>query len=468
MFPKPRRIFLSGICGTAMASLAGMLHAKGYPVSGSDAAVYPPMSEFLQRLDIRVFDGFSEANIRNADPDLVVIGNALSRGNPEVEYVLDRGIRYASMAETVREFFIRGKRSVVVAGTHGKTTTAAMLAWILESAGRNPSFLVGGILENFNSSFQIGSGSEFVIEGDEYDTAFFDKGPKFLHYLPWIALVKNIEFDHADIYADLKSVELSFKRLINIVPRNGLIVAGIESPSVETLIGQAPAPVATFGLDCGDWRAVAIRGEGEGTGFEVLREGESWGRFWMPPIGRFNVSNALSAIVAADKIGLSSDEIASALSSFKSVRRRLEVRGVVRSVTVYDDFAHHPRAVAETLRGIRAQFPDSRIWALFEPRSQTSRRRLFEREFADSLALADVAVIAPVYSPERLDPDAVLSPARLVKEIRTRGSEAYAPDTVGEIVELVARRAAPGDRVVVMSNGAFENVHQRLVDALAR
>jgi UDP-N-acetylmuramate: L-alanyl-gamma-D-glutamyl-meso-diaminopimelate ligase len=461
-----QKIFLSGICGTGMASLAGMLRTSGHTVSGSDSGVYPPMSTFLQALNIPVFEGFSASHIEDASPDLVVIGNALSRGNPEVEYVLDRGLRYSSMAETVKEFFIRGLRSTVIAGTHGKTTTSALLAWMLESAGRSHSFLVGGVAENFSSSYQLGSGPDFVIEGDEYDTAFFDKGPKFLHYLPNMAVIKNIEFDHADIYESLSAIQTSFRRLINIVPQSGLIVAGVDSPGVREILGGAPAPVQTFGLESGDWTLDGIAADGEGTRFNVLKDQSFWHGFWIPLVGEFNALNALSAIVAANKLGLSKEEMNVALRSFKNVRRRLEVRGVAGGVTVYDDFAHHPTAVAETLRAIKTQFPDSIIWAVFEPRSQTSRRRLFESEFAQALALADVAVIAPVYSPRRLPPEEVLSPGRVAEKVIELGTPAHAPSSTEDIVPLIGNQAKAGDRVVVMSNGAFGDIHRKLIQFL--
>ena len=455
-----------------MASLAGMLATAGYSVSGSDQAVYPPMSTFLESLGIPVFEGFSETHITNAAPDLVVIGNALSRGNPEVEYVLDTGLRYTSMAETLKEFFIRGRRSTVVAGTHGKTTTTALLAWMLHSAGREPSFLVGGVAENFSSSYQVGTGRDFVVEGDEYDTAFFDKGPKFLHYLPHIALIKNIEFDHADIYKDLEAIQLSFRRLINIVPRSGLIVAGAESPAVGNLLNDAPAPVETFGLETGDWTTRNITREGDGTRFDVLSGGSFWHSVWTPLVGEFNVANALSAIVVAARLGLSKEETATALRTFKNVRRRLEIRGEVSGVTVYDDFAHHPTAVGETLKGVRGQFPASRIWAVFEPRSQTSRRRLFESEFARALSIADIVLVAPVYSAAHLKPDGVLSPQRVVNEVnkvnetRQDRTEAHAMGSSEEIIDFVASRARPGDRIVIMSNGSFDDIHRRLLDRL--
>ena len=459
-------IFLSGICGAGMASLAAMLQADGHEVSGSDAATYPPMSTFLEGQGIRVFEGFSEEHIEKVGPDLVVIGNALSRGNPEVEYVLDTGIRFASMAETLKEFFIRERRSTVVAGTHGKTTSTAMLAWMLESAQRSPSFLVGGVARNFASSFQLGSGPDFIIEGDEYDTAFFDKGPKFLHYMPHIVLINNIEFDHADIYSDLEAIQLSFRRLMNIVPRSGLIVAGVDSPAVGELLPSAPAPVETFGLETGNWRADEICAGPDGTSFDVLEGDRLWHQFRTPLVGAFNVANALGAIVVAQRLGLSAEQIQDALMSFKNVRRRLEIRGEVQGITVYDDFAHHPTAVRETLKGVRSQFPDARIWAIFEPRSQTSRRRVFEAEFAASLSLANIAIVAPVYSPGHLEPSDVLSPERVTEEVLRRGREAHALNSTDEIVDFIAGGVLPGDRVVVMSNGSFDNIHQRLLGVL--
>ncbi len=463
-----QKIYLIGICGTAMASLAGMLREKGYAVSGSDSDVYPPMSDFLARLEIPVFKGFNAENIQKTKPDLVVIGNALSRGNVEIEYVLDSGLRYASMAETVKELFIRGKQSIVVAGTHGKTTTTAMLAWILEVAGRKPSFLVGGIAENFGSSFQVRDGPDFVIEGDEYDTAFFDKGPKFLHYLPRIVLLKNIEFDHADIYADLEAIKTAFRRLINIVPRSGLIVAGIDSPVVTELIPAAFSRVATAGLGTGEWQAVNIKTTADGMDFEILRSDSNTGSFAIPLPGTFNVQNALGAIIVARDLGIPDEVIRRALSTFKSVKRRLEIRGEVNGIVVYDDFAHHPTAVQETLRAVRERHPHARVWAVFEPRSQTCRRKIFEPAFIQSFDPADVILIARVYGASHLAPAETLSPDRVAEGIRARGKRAFTFASTAEIVSLVASEARPGDHVVIMSNGGFDNIHIKLLERLRR
>ncbi len=463
---SPKNIYLIGICGTAMASLAGMLREKGYRVCGSDSDVYPPMSDFLDKLGIPVFKGYSAENFSRTKPDLVVIGNALSRGNVEIEHVLDSGIRYASMAETVKELFIRGKNSIVVAGTHGKTTTTAMLAWILDVAGRQPSFLVGGIAENFGRSFQVAGGPDFVIEGDEYDTAFFDKGPKFLHYLPRIVLLKNVEFDHADIYADLEAIKTAFRRLLNIIPRSGLVVADVDSPVVRELIPAAFSRVATAGIGLGDWQATNIQTTPNGMAFDVKQSGTPIGRFSIPMAGTFNVQNALGAIIVAGELRIENDVIRRALASFKSVKRRLELRGEAKGVRVYDDFAHHPTAVLETLRAVRERVRDQRIWAVFEPRSQTCRRRIFEQAFIEAFLPADLTVIAQVYSSAKMDPQETLSPDRVAEGIRQRGKDAYTFRSTDEIVSFLASQVRPGDHVVIMSNGGFDNIHNKLLERL--
>jgi UDP-N-acetylmuramate: L-alanyl-gamma-D-glutamyl-meso-diaminopimelate ligase len=462
------KYYLTGICGTAMASLAGMLQAKGCTVEGSDSDVYPPMSDFLERLGIPVYKGYRTENVVASAPDVVVIGNALSRGNPEVEYTLDSGLRYASMAETVKELFIRGKNSIVISGTHGKTTTTAMLAWMLEQAGRNPSFLVGGIAENFGRSFQVAEGPDFVIEGDEYDTAFFDKGPKFLHYLPRIVVLKNIEFDHADIYPNLESLKVSFRRLINIVPKSGLIVAGVDSPVVKELIPAAFSRVATVGIESGDWRARNLTQAEEGMRFEVWNQETQVGAFSIPMLGTFNVRNALDVIVTSRELGLGNEVIQAGLSSFKSVKRRLELKGVANRIRVYDDFAHHPTAVGETLSAVRQRYPQDRIWAVFEPRSQTCRRRIFEDDFMKAFDAANQVVIARVFGATKLLPEDQLSPDRLVEGIRSRGKLAATFDTTDEIVKYIGDLAVPGDHIVVMSNGGFDGIHGKLLTALQK
>ena len=461
-----RRIHLIGVCGTAMASLAGMLQAKGYQVAGSDQGVYPPMSTFLEKLGIQLFDGFSEKHLVPS-PDLVVIGNVVSRGNPEVEQTLNEKIRYASMAEVLKEFFIRGKRSCVVTGTHGKTTTASLLAWLLESAGLDPSFLVGGIAENFGSSFKLGNGDLFVIEGDEYDTAFFDKGPKFLHYLPERVILNNCEFDHADIYADFEAVKTSFRRLINIIPSRGKLIACWDDAVVRELSSRAFCPVERFGLTSeAQWVARSVNFLEKTTQFELVQNGVSRGRFETALAGNFNIKNCLAAIACASDLGLSPDRIAEGLRTFKNVKRRLEISGEARGVTVFDDFAHHPTAIHETLSAVKARYPGSRVWAIFEPRSATSRRNVFQKEFAECFRQADRVVLCSLFAPEKLDPTVRLDVAQIIQELRAQGIEACQRESANAIVQEIAPQLRKGDKVLIMSNGGFDGIHHKLLSAL--
>jgi UDP-N-acetylmuramate: L-alanyl-gamma-D-glutamyl-meso-diaminopimelate ligase len=445
-----------------------MLQAKGYKVTGSDQQVYPPMSTFLEKLGIELFHGFSEKHLSPL-PDLVVIGNVVSRGNPEVESVLNRRIRYTSMAEVLKEFFIRGKRSIVVTGTHGKTTTTSLLAWFLESAGHDPSFLVGGIAENFGSSFKLGGGEVFVIEGDEYDTAFFDKGPKFLHYLPERVIFNNCEFDHADIYPDLEAVKTSFRRLINIIPSEGRLFAGWDDPVVRELSRKAFCQVEPYGLGPdAKWSAAGVEFGETNTRFEVLRNGRLWGQFETPLAGFFNVKNALAAIACASDLGVSSDSIARGLRTFSNVKRRLELRGEVQGIGIFDDFAHHPTAIHETLTAMRARYPNNRIWAVFEPRSATSRRNVFQKEFAACFGKADRVVLCSPFAPERLDASIRLDVEKVVSDLLSKGIPAEQHPSADDIVRHIAGQLKPGDKVVIMSNGGFDNIHQKLLDAIGK
>ena len=460
------KVHLIGICGTAMATLAAMLKAGGHAVSGSDQHVYPPMSDFLAERGIPCRDGFDAAHIA-ADVDLVVVGNAVSRGNPEVEAVLDRGLRYRSLPEMVRETWLWDRRSIVVAGTHGKTTTASLVAWLLTEGGRDPSFLIGGVTGNFDSSFRLGEGPEFVIEGDEYDSAFFDKTAKFLKYLPDIAVVGNLEFDHADVYADFAAIRLAVRRFVALLPRRGLLLVGADSPAAVEAGAGAPCPVETFGLAReADWRACEVEPGPDGTAFTVEHRGAPVGRVHVPLVGAFNVRNALAAFAAARAIGLEADAVAGAMRRFAGVRRRLEVRGRERGVTVYDDFAHHPTAVRETLAGVRAAFPSRRIWALFEPRSATACRRVFQSAFAEAFGDADETIIWRVYR-STLPEAERLSEPELAAAIRGAGGRARHLPELADIVRTVAEEAGDGDLVVVMSNGAFGGVHEQLLQALA-
>ncbi len=457
-------VYLIGIGGTAMASLAGMLKECGYRVSGSDSGVYPPMSIFLKRLGIPVHEGYSEQHLEPA-PGLVVIGNALSRGNPEVEAVLERGLRYESMARVVKEMFLRGRESLVVAGTHGKTTTSSILAWILDAAGLEPGFLIGGIAENFSSSFRVPRrpGGLFVIEGDEYDTAFFDKGPKFVHYLPRAVIVTSVEFDHADIYPDLESVKLAFRRLVNLAPRSGVIVADGESAAVAECVAGAFCPVERFGFAAGEWTARNVEHTAQATRFEVYRDGRFFLRAEWPLPGEHNVRNALAAVAVAARYGAGAEALARALASFQGVKRRMELRGEAGGVIVVDDFAHHPTAIRETLRAARARFTGRRLWAVLEPRSNTLRRRVFEKELGEALALADRVLLAGVFRSANIPEAARLRPERVVEGLVGRGVEAGFFATADDIVAAIMPQLESGDVVVVMSNGGFDNIHEKIL-----
>jgi UDP-N-acetylmuramate: L-alanyl-gamma-D-glutamyl-meso-diaminopimelate ligase len=462
------RIHFIGVCGTAMATLAAMLKARGHDVQGSDHGVYPPMSSFLAREGIRTFDGYAAEHI-SGDLELVVVGNAISRGNPELEAVLDRKVRYRSLPEVIREEFLWDARSIVLAGTHGKTTTTALTGWLLTSAGLDPSVLVGGIAANFDSSFRLGGGRDFVLEGDEYDSAFFDKTAKFLKYLPDIAVIANLEYDHADIYGDMESLRVAFRRLLTLVPRSGRVILGADSPEAMQLRMHARAPVETFGLGAdADWRAAEIRAHRGMTTFEVTFRGEPLGHFDLPLYGEHNVRNALAALAVGRAVDLSPDSLREGLTTFQGVRRRLELVGVARGVSVFDDFAHHPTAILETLRAMRAGHPDQRLWAVFEPRSATSCRRVFQDDFARAFAesSADEVVIAAVYR-TTLPEDERLSVEQLVDDLRRMGRRARHIPTVAEIVRTIAAEAREGDLVVCMSNGGFDGIHVKLLDALA-
>ncbi len=447
-----------------MATLAAMLKTKGFDVRGSDQNVYPPMSDFLVQQGITLMQGYRPEHI-SPDLDLVIVGNAISRGNPELEEVLDRKIRYCSLPEAVRDHFLWASRAVVIAGTHGKTTTTALTGWLLADGGVDPSILIGGIAENFDGSFRVGGGREFVIEGDEYDSAFFDKTAKFLKYLPDIAVVGNIEYDHADIYPDLDSIRLAFRRFVNLIPRRGLLLLGSDNAEAMTLRSRAHCRVETFGLAAGsDWQAHDLEVGDVATRFSVRRGGVPAGSFEVPLLGAYNVRNALAAIAIGAAVGLSTHTMAASLKRFKGVRRRMQHRGTVRGVAVYDDFAHHPTAIAETLAGVRAAHPKQKIWAVFEPRSATSCRRVFQADFARALAGAD-RVILPAVFRSTLPDEERLSPEQLVSELKTKGVDARFIPHTDDIVTALARDTHEGDLVVIMSNGGFDDIHRKLLDA---
>jgi len=465
------RVHFIGICGTAMATVAAMFKQQGFDARGSDQDVYPPMSDFLAAESIPALTGYRAEHI-TGDLALVVVGNAVSRGNPELEEVLSRKIRYCSLPEAIREHFLWGARSIVVAGTHGKTTTTALAAWVLTDGGLDPSMLVGGIARNFGddastgSSYRLGQGRDFVIEGDEYDSAFFDKTAKFLKYLPDVAVINNVEFDHADIYADFDAVTLAFRRLVNLVPKNGLLLVGADSEGARALVGSAVSRVETFGTaEDVDWQAHDLEPAGATTRFRVRRRGSPFGTFELPLVGAHNVRNATAAIAIATEVGVSADRVAQALARFAGVKRRLEVVGAADGVTVYDDFAHHPTAVAETLAGLRASNPAARIWAVFEPRSASSCRRVFQDDFARAFASADHVLLAPVFRSKLADGERLSLP-ELVRSLRSQGQSARAADSLDDIVSTIVGEHRDGDLVVMMSNGGFGGIHRNLLDAL--
>jgi UDP-N-acetylmuramate: L-alanyl-gamma-D-glutamyl-meso-diaminopimelate ligase len=464
---------LIGICGTAMASLAAMLQARGHQVTGSDENVYPPMSTMLAELGIVVMQGYAAEHLSPA-PDCVVVGNAIPRGNPEVEETLNRRLLYRSLPEVLKEEFIRGRRSLVVAGTHGKTTTTSLAAWVMDQGGLKPSFLVGGVVQNFGASSRVTDSDYFIIEGDEYDTAYFDKGPKFMHYLPELAIVGNIEFDHADIYKDIDAVKLAFRRLMNIVPGNGRLIAGWDSPLVREVIASMGqrlfTQVETFGT-CEDarWQASDIDCSGEMTRFRVLREGTEWGEFQTPLIGEFNVRNCLSVIIAAEAWGIERQTVIDAMATFKSVRRRCEVRGEVNGVIVIDDFAHHPTAVRETLSALRTRYSGQRLVAVFEPRSWSSRLAVFQEEYAKAFVPADYVIVAGVFDTSKAtEKGQVLDTEKLINDIAAQAKPAFAIRDVDEIVRRLLSELRSGDVVAVMSNGGFGGIHEKLLAALSR
>ena len=455
-----------------MASLAGLLQLQGHRITGSDKAAYPPMSDLLRSLGIPVMEPYAESNLSPA-PDLVVIGNALSRGNPEVERVLDERIPFTSMATLLREEFLNGRSSLVVAGTHGKTTTTSMLAWIYQVAARQnpslePSFLIGGVAENFGSSFQLRPTRTFIVEGDEYDTAFFDKGPKFLHYLPDSLILTHVEFDHADIYSDLDQVKIAFKRLVNLVPRRGLIIAYDGSPNVTECVAHAFCPVERYGFsDSADWRIRNLHYENSRTRWEVLHNGAAWAEFEMHLAGEHNALNATAAAALAAGQGIANETIAEALATFKSVKRRLEVRAEIGGITLIEDFAHHPTAIRETLRALRSVYPQSRLWAVLEPRSNTLRRKVLATDLVESLRLADRVALAAVYQQQRIPEDERLHPEEVVRALNAEGAGADGaqaelfPDA-DAIVDALAPQLAPGDVVAILSNGGFDGIYEKL------
>jgi len=462
---KPERVHVLGISGSAMAPVAGMLKERGFHVTGSDVNVYPPASTLLDSLGIRWNEGFRDENLQPA-PDLAVVGNIVARGNPEIEYILDEKIPYCSMPQLLEEYFIPGHTSIVVAGTHGKTTTTAMLAWIFQVAGRRPDFLVGGVLRNFKEkSYGLGGGEEFIIEGDEYETAFFDRGPKFLHYHPDELILTSLEYDHADIFPDLAAIALQFRRLVNLVPRRGRILIWGESPELRETATKAFCPVETFGLtpDC-DWYAGDILWQDSATEFRVVFHGGVVTRIRIPAAGRHNVLNALAAVALAYGRGVECEAIEQALATFEGVRKRMEIKGEARGVLVVEDFAHHPTAIRLTLEAARTRWPGRKIWAAMEPRSNTMRRKIFQNVLPEALMIADAVLIGAVNRAQLLGEEERLSPEQIANSLLERGRPAKAFESADEIAEYLADNAKTGDVVMVLSNGSFDGLSGKLLE----
>ena len=452
-----------GICGTAMASAAAAMKEKGFAVTGSDQNVYPPMSVFLAGRQIEVMNGYGERNLAHK-PDLVVVGNAISRGNPEAEFMLDHKLRYCSLPELLKEFFIRGKRSIVVCGTHGKTTTTSLLTWVFEHNGLNPSYLIGGIPNNLSQGARFTDSPWFIIEGDEYDTAFFDKRSKFVHYLPEVGVINNIEFDHADIFDNLEAVKRSFSHFIRLIPRNGLLLGNGDDPNLASLLTVTHCPVKRFGL-----------GESNAIGAFNIRYGPTATEFEIPSfmfhlnmVGELNVRNALAVIACAKHCGLKNHQIQSAFDTFKGIKRRMEVRGIAGGVTVVADFGHHPTAIRETLKALRLRYPSERVWAVFEPRSNTTRRNIFQNDLVAAFADADAVVVAEVARLEQLAPEERLDPEKLIQDLKASGKNAVYLPGVDSIVAHMAGNAQGGDIICVFSNGGFGGIQGKLLERLGK
>jgi UDP-N-acetylmuramate: L-alanyl-gamma-D-glutamyl-meso-diaminopimelate ligase len=464
------RIHMIGIGGSAMAPLAGMLKESGYEVSGSDAGVYPPASTLLQSLGIGYATSFDVKTLTPA-PDLIVVGNAISRGNVEVEEMLDRRLPHRSLPEILEELFLPGKHSIVVSGTHGKTTTTAMLAWIFEVAKRKPNFLVGGVAENFGKSYGLGGGEDFILEGDEYDSAYWDKAAKFFHYQPDDLIITSLEFDHADIYRDLEAYQLAFRRLVNLVPRRGSVVVWGDAQGGEALHAiteKAFSPVHRYGFDeSNDWVAREVRADGDGMKFRVIHRGENFGEFRLNASGRHNVLNALAAIVVAQGRGIAAAAIREALDTFHSVKRRMDVKGEVSGVLVVDDFAHHPTAIHATIDAARLRWPGRRIWAILEPRSNSMRRKVFQDSLPAALALADRILLTSVHRAGLLSDENRLDPEAVAQSVHALGKDARVLPGATAIAELLANEAKQGDILLVMSNGSFDGLCEKLLKTLS-
>src|SRR6267143_507589 len=457
----PKKFHFIGICGMAMGSVAAALQERGFKISGSDESVYPPMSIFLEERGIKLSDGYRAENIP-ADADVVVIGNAMKRGNPEVEAVLNRKLLYLSLPEVLKNYFLRGRHNLVVTGTHGKTTTTALLTWIMEKAGRKPGYVIGGLPKNLGQGARLNDSKYFVFEGDEYDSAFFDKRSKFIHYLPELLIINNIEFDHADIFNDLDEIKLSFRRLLNIVPRNGMVLVNGDDANCVEVAKDCLAQMIEVGVskNCAQ-RIRDVACSAEGSRFKLGDE-----TFEIPLVGEFNVHNAAMAALAARFYDVPKAKIDSAFKSFAGIARRQEIRGEARGVKVIDDFGHHPTAIASTLEALRHRYRGNRLWAVFEPRSNTTRRAVFQQQLPDALRLADGVFIAQVAKLEQIPEEERLNPEAVVDAISEAGHPAFYEQNADAIIDRIVPMLRPNDVVAVFSNGGFDNIHEKLLARL--
>lgn len=466
---RVHRVHFIAVCGTAMAAVACMLKELGYRVTGSDAGVYPPISTFLAKRGIDILEGYDPAHL-DERPDLIVIGNAVSRNNPQVVRAIESGIPCCSMPQAIRRFAVGDRKAIVVCGTHGKTTTSSLIAWVLHTAGLDPSFLVGGIVEGFDSNYRLGHGGYIVLEGDEYDTAFFDKEAKFLHYPAYRAVLTGIEYDHADIFPDIGAVRREFSKFLNRMPKDGRVFAFDDGENIDAVLREYSGHLERYGQrDGSNWRVVDLTLSGKTTRFRSIHEGNPFGEEWESPLmGRHNAWNALAAMAVADSIGVSAEAIATGLRSFPGVRRRQQVRGVVDGVTVMDDFAHHPTAIRETLQAVRSRFPEARIIAVFEPGTHTSMRSVFQEVFPDAFADADLVWLRTPTRIAKVPENERISVERLVTDLAERGKHVRLFLDTQDIVSEAVRTVRSGDIVLVMSNSGFENIHERLIEALKR
>jgi len=468
---EPKHVHVIGIGGSAMAPLAGMLREHGFRVTGSDSGVYPPSSTLLESLGISYFHTFDAAHMEPA-PDLAVIGNVIARGNPELEEVLDRRISYRSLPEMLEEVFLPGKHSIVVSGTHGKTTTTAMLAWIFETAGKRPNFLVGGVAENFGKSYGLGGGEEFILEGDEYETAFWDRGPKFFHYHPDDLIVTSLEYDHADIYPDFDTYQVAFRRLVNLVPRRGRVVIWGDTEesgaALRLAAEKAFCPVETYGFSAGNnWVANEFMVQDEKMHFRVEHSGTLFGEFSLTATGKHNALNAMAAMAVAHGRGINAKQIAEALATFHSVKRRMDVKGEIGGVLIVDDFAHHPTAVKATIQAARARWPGRRLWAILEPRSNSMRRKVFQEALPKALALGDRVILGGVYRAQQLGDENRMDPEAVAADVRKLGKNAHVFPSSDAIAQHLAGEAKPGDLLLIMSNGSFDGLYEKLLNKLS-